>query len=293
MKYLFLDLETPNRRNDRISQIAVILSDEEKILAEYNWLVNPEVSFERFNIDLTGLNPQECYESLAFPAVWDHLLPLIEQADAIVGHNVTFDLSVRRKCLEYYEIPANNVCYICTLKAAQATINCPRYGLEPLCDYLHIGFDNHHNAQADVRATFELYFRLLQMNLAVKRYCYYFELPSEDFIASHKPALRESEKQAALLKLISGKKVALTGEFSKINRGWLERFIEIHGKLSKTVNKSTEILLVGGAGSKRYKSGTSGCKLENAEALIREGKDIKIIEEREILAYVARERRLS
>ena len=101
MKYLFLDLETPNRRNDRISQIAVILSDEEKILAEYNWLVNPEASFERFNINLTGLDPQECYAAPIFPEIWAKLLPLIVEADAIVGHNVTFDLSVIRKCLEY------------------------------------------------------------------------------------------------------------------------------------------------------------------------------------------------
>ncbi len=293
MKYLFLDLETPNSRNDRISQIAVILSEDKNILAEYNWLVNPEVTFERFNINLTGLDPQECYAAPIFSEIWAKLLPLIVEADAIVGHNVTFDLGVINKCLEYYAIPAQPVRYICTLKAARATLNCPKYGLEPLCDYLNIEFNNHHNALADVRATLELYFRLLAINPAVKSYCCYFELPCQDFIDSHKPALKEGEQQAALIKLISGKKVAVTGEFAGINRGHLERLIEIHGRLSKTVNKSTEILLVGGAGSKRYKSGTSGRKLESAEALIAEGKDIKIIGEMELLAYVARERRLS
>ncbi len=61
-RYIAFDVETPNCRNDRISAIGVTV-------------VDPECSFDPFNVSLTGITPEMVADKPTFPELWQELGP--------------------------------------------------------------------------------------------------------------------------------------------------------------------------------------------------------------------------
>ena len=51
-RYIAFDVETPNSHNDRMSAIGITVVENQRIVEEYYYLVNPEVWFDPFNIRL-------------------------------------------------------------------------------------------------------------------------------------------------------------------------------------------------------------------------------------------------
>ena len=85
MLYTFIDVETPNRRNDRICSIGAVVTDQDGTVVEKkSYLVNPESSFDDINVRIHGIAP----------------------VDGVVAHNARFDLSVLTKPLVSYDIPS-------------------------------------------------------------------------------------------------------------------------------------------------------------------------------------------
>ena len=54
--YIVFDVETPNRANDRMSAIGITAIKDNKIVANYFSLVDPETHFDSFNTQLTGID---------------------------------------------------------------------------------------------------------------------------------------------------------------------------------------------------------------------------------------------
>ena len=56
MLYTFFDVETPNRRNDRICSIRAVVTDQDGTVVEKkSYLVNPESSFDDINVHIHGI----------------------------------------------------------------------------------------------------------------------------------------------------------------------------------------------------------------------------------------------
>lgn len=55
-RFIVFDVETPNRKNNRISAIGITVVEEGKISKEFYSLVNPEADFDYFNVKLTGIS---------------------------------------------------------------------------------------------------------------------------------------------------------------------------------------------------------------------------------------------
>lgn len=148
MRFNVVDLETPNRRNDRASEIAIVKMDGTEIIECKSYLVNPEVDFDDFNIDLTGISPDMVRDAPAFPAIWNELGPELASG-VFVAHNAPFDLSVLRKCCKAYGLPFQPIDFIDTLEIVRAILP-PQYGhrLNEVCDALGIKLDHHH-AESD------------------------------------------------------------------------------------------------------------------------------------------------
>lgn len=58
-KYIAFDVETPNSANHRMSAIGLAVIEGNHIVEEFATLINPEVYFSRFNIQLTGLHRRQ------------------------------------------------------------------------------------------------------------------------------------------------------------------------------------------------------------------------------------------
>ena len=77
MRYIVFDVETPNARNDRMSAIGITVVENGKIVDRFYSLVDPEARFDYFNIQLTGISPEDVADAPNFPALWEKIEPIM------------------------------------------------------------------------------------------------------------------------------------------------------------------------------------------------------------------------
>ena len=77
-KYIVFDVETPNSANDRMSAIGLAVVEGNRIVEEFSTLINPEVYFNRFNIQLTGISPEDVVDAPTFSDLWPSLKCMLE-----------------------------------------------------------------------------------------------------------------------------------------------------------------------------------------------------------------------
>lgn len=174
-RYCVFDVETPNRSNDRISSIGVTVIQSGEIVDSKSYLVNPEVPFAAYNTQLTGIDSQLVKDAPTFPQVWEDIHPLFDGA-ILVAHSARFDLSVLRKTLAAYHIPAFQVKYLCTLELSQNVFpNLEKYRLNNVCDYLGIPLD-HHQASSDSLACANILQHIISIGTQVNNYIQSYDL---------------------------------------------------------------------------------------------------------------------
>ena len=96
--YIVFDVETPNRANDRMSAIGISAIKDNKIVANYFSLVDPETHFDYFNTKLTGIDADKVKGAPNFAELWKKIEPIMSKG-ILVAHNAVFDMSVLRACL--------------------------------------------------------------------------------------------------------------------------------------------------------------------------------------------------
>jgi len=161
-RYIAFDVETPNSFNSRMSAIGVSVIEGGAIQSEFYSLVNPETHFDRFNIQLTGITPEQAAAAPTFAELWPALEPLLDSG-LLIAHNAPFDMSVLAKCLRGYGIFWHpTVHYACTCQMGRRLLpNLPNHRLNTLCDYLRLELDHHH-AGSDSRACGEILLHYLR-----------------------------------------------------------------------------------------------------------------------------------
>ena len=161
--YISVDIENPNTRGNSICSIGIIIVKDNKIIDKKYSLINPEDRFDINNSKITGLTYADVKDAPTFKEYWKTIEDLFKN-NIIVGHNITYDLSVISKALERYDIDAPVFNYYCTLKLSRKYINTNSYSLDSLCDLLKINLDNHHNALEDALASLQIFEYLNKRN---------------------------------------------------------------------------------------------------------------------------------
>ena len=154
--YISVDIENPNARGNSICSIGIIVVKNKKVVEQKYSLINPEDRFDINNSNITGLNYSDVKDAPTFKEYWKNIKELLEK-NIIVGHNITYDLTVIAKALERYDIKVPIFNYYCTLKLLRSFINSNSYSLNNLCDLLNINLENHHNALEDAKASQKLF----------------------------------------------------------------------------------------------------------------------------------------
>lgn len=169
-RFVAFDVETPNCANDRMSAIGITLVEDGRIVDEFATLVDPEVHFDPFNIQLTGITPGMAAESPTFEELWPIIEPLMSSG-LLIAHNAPFDMSVLSKCLAAYCIRWKpQADYACTCQIGRRCYpNLPNHRLNTMCAYLGIQLD-HHQAGSDSRACAELLLDYLDRGFEVERF---------------------------------------------------------------------------------------------------------------------------
>ena len=166
-RYVAFDVETPNRRNDRISSIGITVIEDGHIVDSYASLVNPETHFDPFNVALTGISPSMVRDAVTFPQLWQIIQPVMSDG-LLVAHNAPFDLGVLKKCLFDYNVEWKPyVRYLCTVQMGRRLMPDIKHNLNVMCDHFGISLD-HHRADSDSRACALILLRYIQDGAQVR-----------------------------------------------------------------------------------------------------------------------------
>lgn len=147
----------------------------DKLEESYYSLVNPEIPFDDFNINLTGITPEMVAGAPTFPEVWEEIRPILDSG-IVVAHFAEFDLSMLRSCLHAYSLSWKpTVRFLCTCKMGRELLPDIKHKLNVMCEYFGIELD-HHKASSDCRACGEILLRFIEDGVDVERFISEYEM---------------------------------------------------------------------------------------------------------------------
>jgi len=161
--YAIVDIETTggSPRNHRITEIAVLLHDGNRIVREFSTLVYPECRIPYHISSLTGITDEMVAKAPRFCEIARELVELTEGA-SFVAHNVNFDYGfVQHEFSRLgYDYRRNK---LCTVSLSRKLIPGHRsYSLGRLCEDLNIHINGRHRALGDAMATAVLFELLIK-----------------------------------------------------------------------------------------------------------------------------------
>lgn len=174
-RYIAFDVETPNRFNNRMSAIGITIIEDGMISRKLYSLINPETSFDYFNIQLTGISEEMVQDKPSFPQIWNKIEPIMSSG-ILVGHNAPFDMCVLKCCLQDYGIAwKKSAPYLCTVQIGRRVLPKISHKLNSMCDYYGIELVHHH-AGSDSLACAKILLKYIESGADVTRFIktYYF-----------------------------------------------------------------------------------------------------------------------
>ena len=157
-KFAIIDIETTGGlpRRDKITEVAIVLHDGEKVLDKYDSLVNPERSIPPNITRITGITNEMVDDAPKFYEVAKKIVEMTEGA-IFVAHNVRFDYSFIKEEFQKLGFTYTRR-QLCTVKLSRKAFPGLRsYSLGNLIRHFNIQVENRHRALDDALATAELF----------------------------------------------------------------------------------------------------------------------------------------
>ena len=167
-KYAIIDIETTGGliKRDKITEVAIVIHDGNKIIDTYETLVNPERSIPEFISRMTGITNEMVQEAPRFFEVAREIVEITEGA-VFVAHNARFDYSFIREEFKRLGYTYSRK-QLCTVRLTKNVFpDLPKYGLDYLIRHFEIQVENRHRAMDDVKATVEVFERILEVQDSV------------------------------------------------------------------------------------------------------------------------------
>lgn len=163
--YAIIDIETTggSAQRDRITEIAILIHNGERVVDEFTSLVNPEVYIPPYITRLTGITNEMVDSAPRFYEIARKIVEITEGA-VFVAHNVQFDyrfVQAEFKRLGFdYERET-----LCTVKLSRKNLpGFSSYSLGVLCQNLGIEITDRHRAAGDAWATSKVFDLIISKN---------------------------------------------------------------------------------------------------------------------------------
>ncbi len=162
MGYAIVDIETTGgyAAASSITEISIRVHDGERVVKEYESLVNPGVPIPAFIRSLTGITDKMVAKAPPFSKIANEVYEIL-QGHIFVAHSVNFDYSFVKHELAAcgYELSLKK---LCTVRLSRKIFpGMASYSLGKLCNQLGIATPNRHRAGGDTAATVKLFELLL------------------------------------------------------------------------------------------------------------------------------------
>jgi len=162
--YAVVDVETTGMRarmGDRVTEIAVVHVDGDRVGVAFESLVNPEVPIPRYIAALTGIDDAMVRGAPRFDEVADQVLAALN-GRVFVAHNARFDWAFVRAEVERAGGLAPRVQRLCTVRLTRALVpELGRRNLDSVMYFFGVEADRRHRAGGDALATAAVLRRLL------------------------------------------------------------------------------------------------------------------------------------
>lgn len=155
MSFTAIDFETANSYRASACAVGMAKVRNGRIVEETSWLMRPLPGYGDFmpvNIGVHGITASQVRGLEDWSTLHQPMLEFIG-ADALVGHNVSFERSVISKANEACGVVMPDFDYRCTLTLARKHLELPKYSLSDVVTALSLPSFTHHDAGADAAAS--------------------------------------------------------------------------------------------------------------------------------------------
>jgi DNA polymerase-3 subunit epsilon len=162
-QYCIVDIETTGgqRGRHKMTEIAIVRFDGEKIIDRFESLLNPEMSIPYHITQLTGITNEMVADAPKFYEIAKKIVEMTQDT-IFVAHNVFFDYNfVQAEFRDLgYTFKARKMC---TVRLARKIFPGHKsYSLGNICKDLGIDIKARHRAMGDAEATTELFRQMIQ-----------------------------------------------------------------------------------------------------------------------------------
>ncbi|MBD8487387.1 GIY-YIG nuclease family protein [Echinicola sp. CAU 1574] len=158
MMYAIVDIETTGGygKRHRITEVAALVHDGEKVLESFQTLVNPDCEIPGYITGLTGIDQKMVEDAPFFEDIAEVLYEFLKDK-VFVAHNVNFDYQFIKSEFERvgmgFDVPK-----LCTVRLSRKIFPGLRsYSLGSICEHKAISIKARHRAFGDAEATAELF----------------------------------------------------------------------------------------------------------------------------------------
>ena len=165
IRFAVVDVETTGmraRHGDRITEIAIVHVDCERIEVAFESLVNPGRPIPARIVSLTGIDDALVQAAPPFEAIADRVLAALA-GRVFVAHNARFDWRFVEAEVERARDAILRPPRLCTVRLTRALVpELERRNLDSVIQFFGIETDRRHRAAGDAIATARVLHRLLQ-----------------------------------------------------------------------------------------------------------------------------------
>ncbi len=174
--FVAFDIEMPSQHKPRISAIGITLVKDGIITEKAYYLVNPEIKFDPYVIELVGITPEMVANEPTFPEIWEKIKDIMSEG-VLVAHGAPGDMKALCGCLKSYGIEwKEKAQYICTCRVGLDKY--PEYehhSLDYMCE--KIGFPlMHHYALSDSEGCARLMLDYIEKGTDIDSYIQEFDV---------------------------------------------------------------------------------------------------------------------
>ena len=298
LNFTAIDVETANEQRDSLCCIGLVSVQQGTIVEEVEYRIRPrELRVSIINSQIHKLTEQDLHDQPEIRDVWPQIASLMEE-HPVVAHNASFDIDVLQQSLRGYGMAFPRVRYLCSLKVAHVAFpGLPSYRLKDLASSFGIVLD-HHNATSDAKACARITVEALpRIDPGVLDW-HADELtarmskpadgerrdPWDDLFGAKKidsTLLKPNLNVDNMDNPFYNKKVVFTGDLESMEREVAAQLIQALGAdINVAISKRTHIVILGRA------PGPS--KMKKVEALMAQGCDIRLMNEKEFLGLLGR-----
>jgi DNA polymerase-3 subunit epsilon len=280
MRFVSIDVETANPRMSSICQIGLVTFDEGQEISAEVHLVNPQEYFDPFNIAVHGITEDQVRGQPRFR----ELMPwLTERTQGqVVACHTHFDRVALQQACDRCKLSALPCTWLDTARVTRRTwpeFAAAGYGLANVAAHLGISF-RHHDALEDARVAGLILVRAMEQT----------GLGPMEWVASCRTGIsspscganvrRDGDGDGPLL----GESLVFTGALAITRAQAADMAHEAGAAVEPGVTKTTTMLVVGDQDLDKLNGHDKSSKHRKVEALISEGKPIRIVGEADFMA---------